>query len=163
MGKEQFEEMDEEMTVELELDDGTNVTCAIITILEVEGKDYIVLMPLDENGQNDDGEVWFYRYSENPNDPNEEPQLDYIDDDAEYVSAPSTHTQQETGTQTPAFPLFLSYTTDTALFSPVLFQRRTSCALPPVPPDSCSFCVGRRPPYSTEEKRRRIPVPSNRA
>ena len=31
MGKEQFEEMDEEMTVELELDDGTNVTCAIIT------------------------------------------------------------------------------------------------------------------------------------
>ena len=78
MGKEQFEEMDEEMTVELELDDGTNVTCAIITILEVEGKDYIVLMPLDENGQNDDGEVWFYRYSENPNDPNEEPQLDYI-------------------------------------------------------------------------------------
>ena len=27
MGKEQFEEMDEEMTVELELDDGTNVTC----------------------------------------------------------------------------------------------------------------------------------------
>lgn len=58
MGKEQFEEMDEEMTVELELDDGTNVTCAIITILEVEGKDYIVLMPLDENGQNDDGEVW---------------------------------------------------------------------------------------------------------
>ena len=51
MGKEQFEEMDEEMTVELELDDGTNVTCAIITILEVEGKDYIVLMPLDENGR----------------------------------------------------------------------------------------------------------------
>ena len=84
MGKEQFEEMDEEMTVELELDDDTNVTCAIITILEVEGKDYIVLMPLDENGQNDDGEVWFYRYSENPNAPNEEPQLDYIDDDAEY-------------------------------------------------------------------------------
>ena len=76
------------------------------------------------------------------------------------VSAPSTHTQQETGTQTPAFPSFLSYTTDTALFSPVSFQRRTSCALPPVPPDSCSFCVGRRPPYSTEEKRRRIPVPS---
>ena len=57
MGKNQFEEMDEEMTVELELDDGTNVTCAIITILEVEGNDYIVLMPLDEQGQNDDGEV----------------------------------------------------------------------------------------------------------
>ena len=83
MGKKESYE-DEEMTVEPELEDGTVVNCAIITILEVEGKDYIVLMPLDENGQNDDGEVWFYRYSENPNDPNEEPQLDYIDDDAEY-------------------------------------------------------------------------------
>lgn len=79
-----FEDNDEEMTVELELDDGTNVTCVIITILEVEGHDYIVLMPLDEDGQNDDGEVWFYRYSENPDDPNEEPELGYIEDDAEY-------------------------------------------------------------------------------
>lgn len=82
MGKN--EELDEEMTVELELDDGSIVNCAIITILEVEGQDYIVLMPLDEDGQNDDGEVWFYRYSENPDDPNEEPELGFIEDDAEY-------------------------------------------------------------------------------
>ncbi len=82
MGKQ--DNMDEEMTVELTLEDGTAVTCAIITILEVEGKDYIVLLPLDENGNNDDGEVWFYGYSENPDDPNEEPVLDYIEDDDEY-------------------------------------------------------------------------------
>ena len=75
---------DEEMTVELELDDGTMVNCAVITILTVEAKDYIVLLPLNENGENEDGEVWFYRYSENPDDPNEEPVLDYIDDDDEY-------------------------------------------------------------------------------
>jgi uncharacterized protein YrzB (UPF0473 family) len=75
---------DEEMTVELELEDGTVVNCAIITILTVEKKDYIVLLPLNEQGENEDGEVWFYRYHENPNDPNEEPQLDYIDDDDEY-------------------------------------------------------------------------------
>ena len=75
---------DEEMTVELELDDGEKVTCAIITILTVEKKDYIVLLPLDEDGNNDDGEVWFYRYSENPDDPNEEPELDFIDNDDEY-------------------------------------------------------------------------------
>ena len=72
---------DEEMTVELELDDGTIVNCAIITILTVESKDYIVLMPLDDQGENEDGEVWFYSYSENPDDPNEEPVLDYIEDD----------------------------------------------------------------------------------
>ena len=75
---------DEEMTVELELENGENVTCAIITILEVEGKDYIVLLPLDEEGENEDGEVWFYGYSENPDDPNEEPVLEYIADDEEY-------------------------------------------------------------------------------
>ncbi len=74
----------EEMTVELELEDGTSVTCAIVTILTVSDQDYIVLLPLDEEGENEDGEVWFYRYSENPNDPNEEPVLDYIDDDDEY-------------------------------------------------------------------------------
>lgn len=75
---------DEEMTVELELDDGSVVNCAVITILTVADKDYIVLLPIDENGENEDGEVWFYRYSENPEDPNEEPVLDYIEDDAEY-------------------------------------------------------------------------------
>ncbi len=76
--------LDEEMTVELTLDNGDVVTCAIITILEVEGRDYIVLLPLDENGENEDGEVWFYGYSENPDDPNEEPELMYIEDDDEY-------------------------------------------------------------------------------
>ena len=75
---------DEEMTVELELDDGQTVNCAIITILTVNKQDYIVLLPLDENGNNDDGEVWFYRYSEYESDPNAEPELGYIDDDEEY-------------------------------------------------------------------------------
>ena len=75
---------DEEMTVELELEDGSIVNCAVITILAVERKDYIVLLPLDENGENEDGEVWFYGYSENPDDPNEEPELSFIEDDEEY-------------------------------------------------------------------------------
>ena len=75
---------DEEMTVELELDDGQVVNCAIITILTVDKQDYIVLLPLDEDGNNDDGEVWFYRYSEDMDDPNAEPSLTYIDDDEEY-------------------------------------------------------------------------------
>lgn len=75
---------DEEMTVELELEDGEIVNCAIITILSVDGKDYIALLPLNEEGENEDGEVWFYGYSENPDDPNEEPELEYIADDDEY-------------------------------------------------------------------------------
>lgn len=75
---------EEEMTVELELEDGTVVNCAVITILSVENKEYIVLLPLEEDGTNEEGEVWFYRYSENPDDPNEEPVLDFIEDDEEY-------------------------------------------------------------------------------
>lgn len=75
---------EEEMTVELELDDGSKVSCAVITILTVAKKDYIVLLPLDENGDNQDGEVWFYGYKESESDPNAEPELLYIEDDDEY-------------------------------------------------------------------------------
>lgn len=89
MGKDNKEKTEEgfdteEMTVELDLEDGTKVTCAIVTILTVDRRDYIALLPLDENGENADGEVWFYHYHENPNDPNEEPELGYIEDDEEY-------------------------------------------------------------------------------
>lgn len=76
----------EEMTVELDLEDGT-ITCAVITIFECKGKDYIALLPLDEDGQNQDGEVWIYGYSENEEDPNEEPELIYIEDEDEYEAA----------------------------------------------------------------------------
>lgn len=76
----------EEMTVELDLEDGT-ITCAVITIFECKGKDYIALLPLNEDGQNDDGEVWIYGYSENEEDPNEEPELIYIEDEDEYEAA----------------------------------------------------------------------------
>lgn len=78
------EENDEEMTVTLDLDDGTSVTCAIVTILTVREQDYIVLLPLEEDGENHDGEVWFYRYHEAENDPNADPELTYIEDDEEY-------------------------------------------------------------------------------
>lgn len=78
-----FDEV-EEMTVDIELEDGTVVNCVVITILTVNEKDYIVLLPVDEEGKNDDGEVWFYGYKENPDDPNEEPEILYIEDDEEY-------------------------------------------------------------------------------
>ena len=75
---------DEEMSVTLDLDDGTSVECTIITILEVNGKDYIALLPMVDEDDELYGEVWLYGYKENPGDPNEEPELIHIDDDAEY-------------------------------------------------------------------------------
>ncbi len=80
MGK-QYEEDEEElpeMTVTLDLDDGTTVDCAILTILEVEGQDYIALLPIDDE---EEGEVYLYRYLESDDG---EPSLDNILDDEEY-------------------------------------------------------------------------------
>ena len=73
-----------DMTVELELNDGRKVMCAIVTILTVNKKDYIVLLPLDEDGNSSEGEVGFYGYKEDESDPNIEPELTYIADDDEY-------------------------------------------------------------------------------
>lgn len=68
-------------TVTLTLDDDTVVECAILTIFPVDGQDYIALLPLDESGENEEGEVFLYRYTE---DEKEEPQLSNIEDDDEY-------------------------------------------------------------------------------
>lgn len=75
---------EEEMSVEIQTADGRNVMCDVVTILEVAGKEYVVLQPQGQDVMEPEQEVWFYRYSENPDDPNEEPQLDYISDDDEY-------------------------------------------------------------------------------
>ena len=75
---------DEEMYVSITLDDGKDVKCSIVTIFECEGKDYIALLPLDENGENNDGEVWLYGYKEDESNPDAEPELIYIGDDEEY-------------------------------------------------------------------------------
>ena len=68
------------IVVTLTLDDGTVQECAVLTIFPVDDKQYIALLPLDENGENDDGEVYIYRFQE----VNGEPSLDNIMDDDEY-------------------------------------------------------------------------------
>ncbi len=73
---------EEDIVVTLDLDDGTQVDCAILTIFGVNGQDYIALLPLDEAGEpNEDGDVYLYRYCE---DDDGNPELDNIDNDEEY-------------------------------------------------------------------------------
>ena len=48
---------DEEMTVTLTLDDGTELECVVLTIFEAADKEYIALLPLDGN-EAEDGEVY---------------------------------------------------------------------------------------------------------
>ena len=73
-------ENDEEMTVTLTLDDGTELECVALTIFEAGEKEYIALLPLDGR-EAEDGEVYLYRYVE---DINGNPDLENIDSDEEY-------------------------------------------------------------------------------
>ena len=75
-----MEEPQEEMTVTLTLDDGSEVECVILTIFEAGGRDYIALLPTDGEDA-DEGEVYLYRYVE---DADGNPSLDNIEDDDEY-------------------------------------------------------------------------------
>lgn len=49
-------------TITLTMDDDKEVECAILTVFPVDKKEYIALLPLDENGQNHDGEVYLYTF-----------------------------------------------------------------------------------------------------
>ena len=75
--------MEEVMTVTLTLDDDEVVECAVLTIYEANGKDYIALLPLNEKGESESGDVYLYRYTEE----NGEPSLENIEDDDEYEIA----------------------------------------------------------------------------
>ena len=76
--------MDEYMTVELTLDNDEVVECAILTLFEAGGKEYIALLPLNEDGETEHGDVYLNRYTE---DANGEPELENIEDDDEYEIA----------------------------------------------------------------------------
>jgi Protein of unknown function (DUF1292). len=75
------EEVDqEEVTVTLTLDDGSQLECVVLTIFDAGEREYIALLPMD--GQEaEEGEVYLYRYSE---DANGNPNLENIEDDEEY-------------------------------------------------------------------------------
>lgn len=72
-------EDDEPMFVTLDLDDGSQLECEVLTIFEVNGQDYIALLPNPEDDENE--EVYIYRYDE---DEEGNPSLTNIEDDDEY-------------------------------------------------------------------------------
>ena len=73
------------VTIELTLDNDEVIQCAILTVFEAGGKEYIALIPLDDNMEFDaDSDIYLYRYSE---DENGEPELGNIEDDDEYEAA----------------------------------------------------------------------------
>ncbi len=80
--KEDFADEDADIRVTLTLEDDSEEECRILTIFDMDGNDYIALLPLDENGDdNEEGEVYLYRYEE---DEEGEASLSDIEDEDEY-------------------------------------------------------------------------------
>lgn len=72
----------ESMTVTLTLDNDEELECAVLTIFDVDDRQYIALLPLNEEGESEDGQIYLYRLTDNGED--QEPGLENILDDAEF-------------------------------------------------------------------------------
>ena len=70
-------------TITLTLDNDETIECSILTVYEAAGKNYIALLPLNEQGINEDGEVFIYRFHVE----NGVPVLENSEDDDEYEAA----------------------------------------------------------------------------
>ncbi len=66
------------------MEDDTEVACAILTVFPLDKKEYIALLPLDDQGKNNDGEVFLYAFSKTEQG---DPILANIEDDDEYKAA----------------------------------------------------------------------------
>nr|WP_294491442.1 DUF1292 domain-containing protein [uncultured Mediterraneibacter sp.] len=72
----------ESLTVTLTLDNDEKLECDVLTIFETDSQRYIALLPLNDSGENDDGQIYLYRLIDNGED--EEPGLENILDDDEF-------------------------------------------------------------------------------
>ena len=72
----------------LTLDDDTELECQVLGVFEVEEREYIALLPLEEGEE--DGAVLIYRYAE---DENGEPELTMIETDEEFERVGNTFDQ----------------------------------------------------------------------
>ena len=72
----------ESLTVTLTLENNEELECAVLNIFEADEKEYIALLPLDENGDNTDGQIYLYRFIDNGEE--EDPGLENIEEDEEF-------------------------------------------------------------------------------
>ena len=72
----------ESLTVTLTLENNEELECAVLNIFEADEKEYIALLPLDESGDNTDGQIYLYRFIDNGEE--EEPGLENIEEDEEF-------------------------------------------------------------------------------
>lgn len=80
--KEKITNENESLTVTLTLENNEELECAVLNIFKADEKEYIALLPLDENGDNTDGQIYLYRFIDNGEE--EEPGLENIEEDEEF-------------------------------------------------------------------------------
>ena len=83
MSEQNMNPEEEVVTVTLTLDNDEVVECAVLTVYTANDKEYIALLPLNEECESEDGDVYLYRYEEVDG----EPTLSNIEDDDEYEVA----------------------------------------------------------------------------
>lgn len=73
----------QEQTVTLTLDNDEELECIVLTIFSAGEYDYIALLPISDDDEEEESDVFIYRFS----DVDGEPHLDNIQDDDEYIAA----------------------------------------------------------------------------
>lgn len=82
MSKNNNMEEDNDVVVSIELEDGTELECEILTIYTVGEQDYIALLP-PAGKDFEEGEVFLYRFFEE----DDLPRIESIEDEEEYEMA----------------------------------------------------------------------------
>ncbi len=70
----------EDVNIQLELDDGTEMECVVLARFPLLNRQYVALLPVDAI-EDEEAEVYLYRFAE---DEDGEIQLDNIEDDEEF-------------------------------------------------------------------------------
>ncbi len=75
--------MDDSLFIDMELEDGSTVSCEVLGTIEIEGKDYIAVLPEESET------FWVYQYEEQ----DDSIQLDNITDEDEFKKVVDTFEQ----------------------------------------------------------------------
>lgn len=82
MGQPSDSEFKDRDTMTLSLEDGGELECIVLSVFPVNNRQYIALLPMNEDGSvDDDAQVYLYRFQELEN---EEIEIENIEDDEEF-------------------------------------------------------------------------------
>ena len=87
MGQPKDSEFKDRDTMTLDLDDGGKLECIVLNVFPVNNREYIALLPMNDEGHvEEDAQIFLYRFEELGDD---EVNLETIEDDDEFERCPS--------------------------------------------------------------------------